>query len=145
MKHLKFFEDFEDLNFVGYHCNDSNDRMSYDDFIGDIKTEYYDRFSSVLVTLSDDYPEVRDFVVRIDSGEEEFYYETELAWEIEEWFEKNNIQWIFVADEPNNNYGNNCYKVYFKYDRHLYYMDDTAELNATVYIYVKGKNNPILK
>jgi hypothetical protein len=144
MKYLKLYENFEET-FVGYHCNDSESTLKEDDFIGNIKEEYYERFEDILIMISRSYPEVSNFIDRIRGGEEEFYYETDLAWEIEQWFEDNNIEWIFVSEhKPLNRYGNNCYEVYFKSDKNIYSMEDSAEENSVLYVY-NNLNRPILK
>lgn len=144
MKYLKFFENYNKEHFVGFHCNDSTDKILDGEFIGNIKEEYYDRFEEILNLIKFDFPSAISYLERINS-DEEFGYDSQLAWDIEEFLEDNKIQWIFVStDKPNTSYGFNCYSVYFRSNL-LWSMEDTMEKNAMIYLYIDGVNNPILK
>jgi len=131
---------YNDDNFAGFHCS-KNDIKSFN---GEITEEYYERFEEILNLIKHDYSEAYNYIERINSGNENFYYETDLAFEITEWFNKNNIKWIYVSETPLKRYGEKCYKVYFLKIKGLYFMEDTAEKDADIYIYNENKTKPVL-
>lgn len=143
MKHLILYENFDLGEFVGYHCS------NYDitEFFGEITDEDYIRFIDILYILKEDYPEANDYIERItnlDEDEEDYDDEQiELASEIEYFFKENNLEWIYVSEQPLYKYGDKCYNVYFDSREDLYSMSDDLVSDATIYVY-KTTNKPKL-
>lgn len=146
MRHIKLFENFEN-NFVGLHCSPKS--LDNDDFYGKIIDEYYMAFQQVLELVQFDYPDAKAFLEQIDSFEDGLNMDddsADLIYDIESFFEDNNIEWIFVSKgEAMTKYGNNCYRVYFEDMRNVYSMEDELTDGAKIYIYNAKTDKPILK
>ena len=145
MRHIKLFESFDE-KYVGVHCSP---KSLDDDFYGKIIDEYYQAFGQVLGLIQDDYVGAKDLLDRVDSLDDglDLYGESaDLIYEIEAFFEDNNIEWIFVSiGEPMTKYGSNCYDVYFKDLGKVYVMDDELTDGAKIYIYNSKTDRPVLR
>ena len=109
MKYIKLFENFN-KTFVGYHCTNED----YEEYDGEISSDYSDRFSDILKLLKTEKSnyylnllekEPRHSIGIISKKSED---------EITNYFKEIGLQWIFVDEEkPLCRYGKNCYSVYF--------------------------------
>ena len=146
MKYIKLFESFEN-NFVGIHCSPRS--LRDDDFYGKIIDEYHMAFTQILELIKDDYKGAKDFIEQIDGLEDGLNMEddsADLIYEIEAFFEDNDIEWIFVSKgEAMTKYGDNCYRVFFKDMSKVYSMEDELTDGAMIYIYNAKTDKPILK
>lgn len=146
MKHLKLFESFEH-NFVGIHCSPKS--LDKDDFYGKIIDEYYMTFKQILELIQFDYKDAKPLLKKIDSFKDGIRLDddsVDLVFEIVEFFDENNLEWIFVSKgEALTKYGDNCYRVYFKDMHNVYSMEDELTDNSTIYIYNSKMNKPVLK
>lgn len=146
MKHLKLFENFES-NYVGIHCSPKS--LNDDDFYGKIIDEYFMAFQQVLELIQPDYPDAKAFLAQIESFDDGLNMDddsADLIYDIEAFFEDNNIEWIFVSKgEAMTKYGDNCYRVYFNDMSKVYSMEDELTDGAQIYIYNAKTDKPILK
>jgi hypothetical protein len=142
MKHIRLYESFE--NYVGIHCSPKDIN---DSFHGSILDEYYMTFHSILTLIQKDYKGASDLIQQIDDldGELSMVNDSiDLIFDIVDFFQDNNIEWIFVAEEPMTKYGDNCYQVYFKDLSNVYFMDDELTDGAKIYIYNSKTDAPSL-
>lgn len=146
MKHLKLFENFQ-KNYVGIHCSPRS--LNDDEFYGKIIDEYFMAFQQILELIQFDYPDAKSFLEQIklfDDGLNMDDDSADLIYDIEAFFEENNIEWIFVSKgEAMTKYGENCYLVYFDDMTNVYSMEDELTDGAKIYIYNSKTDKPILK
>jgi len=148
--YIKTFESWnvsENLKFVGTHCSPRS--LDNDDFYGKIIDEYYMHFEQILKLIQFDYPEAKKYLQQISSLEDGLSLDddsVDLVYEIDNFFNENNLEWIFVSkDEPLTKYGDNCYNVYFNNLSNVYSMEDELTDNSKIYIYNSKTDKPILK
>lgn len=139
--------DFKNSNYVGIHCSPKS--LNHDEFYGKIVDEYYMTFKQILGLIQDDYKGAKLLIEKIESFEDGISLDDDsidVVFEIVDFFDENNLEWIFVSkDEPMTKYGNNCYRVYFNDLGKVYQMEDQLTKNAEIYIYNSKTDKPILK
>lgn len=145
MKYFKLFENFEDVfhgEYVGIHCSN----YDIDEFTGVITDEDITRFPDILNIIKDDYQKASEYLEILEQTDpEDEDSMLDLAFEIEDFFKENNLEWIYVSNnEPLYKYGGNCYNVYFENMNGVYSMSDDLVNDATVYVYDTTKNKPKL-
>lgn len=135
------------INLVGIHCSPYS--LSEDSFHGNISYEYYMSFQSILEAIKHDYNEANMYISQIESlddGLSLYDDSADLIYDIESFFNDNNIEWIFVSiKDALTKYGDNCYYVYFDNLDCVYIIDDELTENAKIYIYNSLKNKPKLR
>ena len=145
MKYLKLFENFEDDfhgEYVGIHCSN----YDIDVFTGAISDEDITRFPDILNIIKNDYQKASEYLEILEQTDlEDEDSMLDLAFEIEDFFKENNLEWIYVSNnEPLYKYGDNCYNVYFENMNGVYSMSDDLVNDATVYVFDTTKNKPKL-
>ena len=128
---------------VGYHCSD----VDITDYDGEISADYSDRFEMILNAIKNKFKDAIKYltIIKENGGIE---YDSDLAYEIEGFFKKIGLNWIFVDEnEPLTRYGDKCYSVYFNNMNEVFSIKDHNEEDSDysyMYFYFKN-NNPILK
>ena len=132
-----------DGRFVGIHCSPRS--LGDDPFYGKIIDEYHHAFRQVLEAVQRDYPRARPLLKQVDSfGSLSLDDDSvDLVFEIEQFFEDNYLEWIFVSEKgPMTKYGSNCYRVYFKSMRGVYPVTDEMTEHAMIYVYNSKTSRP---
>lgn len=159
-------ENHNDYEFVGYHCSPNS--FGEDDFFGEIEGRYVESATTAnylkpLVEIVLQSPYNKSFLNNIkeyneweggendmpliDLGDIPSIYSDDYKIISEELltYINENFNWIFVhRKEPEGNYGENCYKVYFKDMTEVYHLYDRIDYGADIYVY-SNKNTPKVK
>jgi hypothetical protein len=148
MEAIPLFESFEGFGskFVGIHCSPFPIR---DGFKGTIVEDYHRAFRQILELIKEDLPSSKELIEKIDSFEDGLSIEddsVDLVFDIEAFFDDNNIEWIFVSEaDAMTQYGDNCYCVYFDNMNKVYPMTDELTEDAIIFVYNSKFNKPILR
>lgn len=132
-------------HFVGIHCSPKQFNDEYD---GRIIDEYHHSFENILKLIQFDYPKAQEYLKQISELDDVLSTSNDsvdLVFDIESFFDENDIEWIYVAPIPLTKYGENCYKVYFDDLSKVYAMPDELIEDATIYVYDSKVTKPILE
>ena len=141
VKNFKQFVNEGKNLFKGYHCTDSEINGEY---VGKFNDYYYIHFPEILGNLKDlKSKQLENKIEELLNTRKKLRNNIELINEIVEHLNNIGLEFIFVNDNPLKEYGENCYKVYFKSDDYFVIEDWNGGDSSSMYCYFKS-NKPIL-